>query len=179
VVPPLFIQLCRTAPTCHSPGHGKPQDGKDLHRTTFNMTQCLLTPAADPFLIITGTQNVMYGKILLRISISIRCKVPALLTSIQPDKRRCSHNSLSDICWEVQHSQSRTSYLPANRNIFFYMQVVLRVSYFATTNTYNIFQHFKKCNRKELKLFRERRKKEWIFLDSTLQRPFIIESEVS
>lgn len=78
------------------------QDQKDLHRTTFNTTQCLLTPATFFFFFkrVTGTQNVMHDKILLQVSISIQCKVPALLTSIQPDKRRCSYNSLSDICWE-------------------------------------------------------------------------------
>lgn len=102
-VPPPRTQLCGPAPTHTNPGHGMTQDWKEVHRT-FNMTQCLLTPATVLFLclilIVTGTQNVMYGKILLGSSILIRSKVPALLTSIQPDKRRCSHNSLSDICWE-------------------------------------------------------------------------------
>lgn len=33
-------------------------------------------------------------------------------------------------------------------------------------------------NRKGLKLFKKRRKRKWIILDSTLQRPFLIEPEV-
>lgn len=52
------------------------------------------------FSIVKRTQNVMYGKILLGVCLSIQCKMPGLLTSIQPDKRRCSYNSLSHICWE-------------------------------------------------------------------------------
>lgn len=98
-----YLELHGTAPTPCIPGHSETQDWRDLHRIVFNMTQCLLTPAIF-FLIVTGTRNVMWnvmcGKILLGISIWIQCKMPALLTSIQPDKRRCSHNSLSDICWE-------------------------------------------------------------------------------
>lgn len=78
------------------------------HKTEETCTgQCLTWPSVYWllqlfffFLIVTGTQNVMCGKILLGVSIWIQCKVPALLTSIQPDKRRCSQNSLSDICWE-------------------------------------------------------------------------------
>lgn len=76
------------------------------HKTEEICTgQCLTWPSfywllLHFFFVVTGTQNVMCGKILLGVSIWIQCKVPALLTSIQPDKGRCSYNSLSDIGWE-------------------------------------------------------------------------------
>lgn len=104
----------------------------------------------------------MHDKILLQVSISIQCKVPALLTSIQPDKRRCSHNSLSDICWEyitvtvelviclqIDTFSSRCkwcqSQLFCNSNIYIYI--------------YIYSNNFNKLSRKGLKLLKEKRRK--------------------